>query len=107
MSEIKRIENAAGFLRDNGLLFEINRMILHPLGLALEIQENEPGEFSFTNRLWDYRDDPEGILYANQTFNEGEARYRQFMGDFGHAKLAERETALGFIYQDGHIEEVT
>lgn len=49
--------------RELGILQELNRQFLHPLGLALEVVIEEDG----TERLgsvWDYRDDPEGIHYA-------------------------------------------
>jgi len=50
--------------RDEGYLQEVNRQFLHPLGLALEVQrDEESGEVSF-GRVWDYRDDPEGIQYS-------------------------------------------
>jgi hypothetical protein len=48
--------------RESGFLQEVNRRFLHPCGLALEVVIDDDG----TERLggiWDYRDDPEGILY--------------------------------------------
>lgn len=48
-----------------GLLHEVNRQILHPLGLALEIvEDDETGKVSF-GQVWDYREDPEGISFEN------------------------------------------
>lgn len=49
--------------REAGYLQEVNRRLLHPLGLALEVVIEEDG----TERLGgvlDYRDDPEGIRYG-------------------------------------------
>ena len=37
MSDIKRVADPAKLLLETGLLFDINRSILHPLGLALEV----------------------------------------------------------------------
>lgn len=46
-----------------GYLQEVNRRLLHPLGLALSVNVNEDtGEETF-GPVWDYRDDPEGIRY--------------------------------------------
>lgn len=98
MSEIKRIP-AAKFLVDNGLLFEINRTILHPLGLALEVISEEDGSMRIEN-LWDYRDDPEGMLYTPETFVDGKAKLDKFLDEFGGAKFRERQGVLGFLIQE-------
>lgn len=47
--------------RELGFLQEINRLFLHPLGLALVTQEDN-GVESLAG-VWDYRNDPEGIFY--------------------------------------------
>lgn len=47
---------------DAGFLQEANRRFFHPLGLALEVAKNRDGTYSLTG-IWDYRDDPEGIIY--------------------------------------------
>lgn len=46
-----------------GLLQEVNRRFLHPCGLALEVTIEPDGTEKF-GRLWDYRDDPEGMLFG-------------------------------------------
>lgn len=49
--------------RELGLLQELNRQFLHPLGLALEVSiDDETGEEKF-GRIWDDRKDPEGFLF--------------------------------------------
>ncbi len=63
MSEVKRIDIAD--FREQGFLQEANRQFFHPLGLALEVVVEEDG----TERLggvWDYRDDPEGVLFGGE-----------------------------------------
>lgn len=40
-------DEAAKFLLDSGLLFEINWKILHPFGLALAVKEDESGAIAF------------------------------------------------------------
>ena len=47
---------------DLGFLQEVNRLVLHPAGLALEVEPSD-GDAT-TMRVWDYRDDPEGIAFG-------------------------------------------
>lgn len=52
--------------RSLGYLQEVNRGFFHPHGLALEVVVDDDG----TERLggiWDYRDDPEGIVFGDTT----------------------------------------
>jgi hypothetical protein len=52
--------------QERGYLQEVNRLFLHPLGMALEIQRDEgAGAWAFRG-VWDYRDDPEGITFAGE-----------------------------------------
>lgn len=63
MEKVKRI-NPKEF-QEFGYLQEVNRQFLHPLGLALEvIVNNETGEVSFGG-VWDIRDEPEGMRFAD------------------------------------------
>lgn len=59
--DIKRLDVAE--FRARGYLQEVNRRLLHPLGLALEIHVEADGSERFDG-VWDYRDDPEGIVYG-------------------------------------------
>lgn len=56
--------------RELGLVAEINRRILHPLGLALEVQVDDETGAESLGGVWDFRDDPEGIYY-----DDGDAEY--------------------------------
>lgn len=49
--------------RKLGLLQELNRRFLHPLGLAMEVIVEEDGSAQF-GEVWDYRDDPEGMGFS-------------------------------------------
>lgn len=62
MNTIKRMDIKE--FREIGYLQEINRLFLHPLGLALEVVVNEDGSERLGG-IWDYRDDPEGIYFAD------------------------------------------
>lgn len=50
--------------RDLGYLHEINRQVLHPAGLALAVDMDDEGRVTGFAGVWDYRDDPEGVLFA-------------------------------------------
>jgi hypothetical protein len=63
MSEIKRIDIKE--FREQGYLQELNRKFLHPLGMALEIIIDNEGNEKLGG-VWDYRNDPEGMLYAEE-----------------------------------------
>ena len=47
---------------DDGYLQELNRQFLHPLGLALYVNEREDGQCELGG-IADYRDDPEGVIF--------------------------------------------
>ncbi len=48
---------------EGGYLHEVNRQVLHPAGLALEVTL-EPGTGYKINGVWDERDAPGGIILA-------------------------------------------
>lgn len=86
-------------LLDWGLLFEINRRVLHPLGLALEAEVTEDGNVSFTNRVWNARRDPEGIIFVDKAFEHGKAKFDAMMEEWGEDRLRARKEALGYLIQ--------
>ena len=47
---------------EDGYLQAVNQQVLHPLGLAIVLEENEGGETTF-GFIWDEREDPEGIAF--------------------------------------------
>ncbi|WP_426452197.1 hypothetical protein ACP26L_09115 [Paenibacillus sp. S-38] len=102
-SEDGKIHNGAEYLLKTGLLFEINRRILHPLGLAMRVviekQEDGTSEYSFAPYLFDNRDNEVGELFDEDTLRGGEQCLLEFMEDFGVGKMQERLRHLGFIIQ--------
>lgn len=78
---VKYILDPNTFLCDSGLLYKINKEVLHPLGLALQVTFQEgydevekarrspKGEIA----IWDCRD--EGIEFAPETDKEGARKY--------------------------------
>lgn len=96
MSEIKRI--GAREFRELGLLQELNRLFLHPRGLALEVViDGDQVEFG---GVWDYREDPEGIIFGDSMLDDDESRERakrvsEMLEDHREA----REKLLGSVVQ--------
>ena len=59
----KRKKMSVKEFRAKGYLQEVNRLLLHRLGLALEVMvDTESGEERF-GEVWDSREDPEGIVF--------------------------------------------
>lgn len=103
MSEFKYVSNPIDLLRKSGLLFEINRQVLHPLGLALAVElPEQPEEDSDLGiiHIVDCTDDPEGLVYDTQSFFSGVEKYNQYMDKEGDARLASRFDELGFYIQN-------
>lgn len=101
MSEEKYIKDPVRYLRETGLLFEINRLVLHPYGVALSVipsedKDKEVGEIL----LWDGREDKEGILYGAEAFVEANEKFHKFYESEGRKKHEEREQEVGFIIQE-------
>jgi len=93
-NKIKRMDIKE--FREMGLLAEVNRAFFHPLGLALEVAVDDDGTEKL-NGIWDYRDDPKGILYAKEHFPTEKIKKAQ---EFIKQKYEQRMKTLGFIYQD-------
>jgi len=58
--------------RELGLLQEMNRQFLHPMGLALEVIIEADGNESFGG-VWDSREDPRGITFADEILSPARA----------------------------------
>ncbi len=87
--------------REKGYLQEVNRQFFHPLGLAMSIEIDEDGNETLGG-IWDYRDDPEGIRYADaETQKDKEERYRKmkYVADERAEKIAERKRRFGWGIQ--------
>jgi hypothetical protein len=107
--DISRIP-AGEFLLTTGLLFEINRKILHPFGLALEVmeQEDEMGQHHIvvSEGLLDLRSDPEGIIFGERAFIEGKNRLNKFLDEYGRQKLLLRKEKLGAVIQHHEFDYI-
>jgi len=74
MKDIKRIDIKE--FREKGYLQELNRRFLHPLGMALEVRQEDDGT-EILGGIWDYREDEEGIYY--DLANSDEERIEKFI----------------------------
>lgn len=79
------------FLDETGLLFQINRMILHPLGLEIY----RDGE-----RLEIHSSQEEELLFDPVSYQEGMRRFRDFMLTYGEKRAFDRYKQLGFVIQE-------
>lgn len=76
---------------EKGYLQEVNRQFLHPLGLALVAA----GSGDRIEGVWDSRDDPEGIVFAEIDWDKvGSIKDEQ------ERRRGPREAALGYWVQD-------
>ena len=88
---VKRIDIAE--FRELGLVHEVNRQFLHPLGLALEVIVDDDGSERLGG-IWDCRDDPEGILYG--TLDREKMKIAE---EFRARQQYKRKHACGFVVQ--------
>jgi len=82
--------------REFGFLQEVNRQFFHPLGLALEVTTNDDGSESLGN-VWDYRDDPEGIVFDK--FDEVDFKKARRVAELREQKAKVRLEIFGFVIQ--------
>ena len=99
MDEIKRI-NIKEF-REFGFLQELNRVFLHPMGLALEVIIEEDGTETLGG-IWDYREDLEGMSFLDLSTDEAKEKAER-VATHAQEKAVNRLAILGFILQPmGH-----
>lgn len=94
-----RIEKPARFLVDQGILFEINRQVLHPLGLELDLEIEEDGAVCELV-LQDNRSSPEPIYFTTEEFEEGREKYERYMKKHGRRNIQKRRQ-IGMVIQTG------
>lgn len=81
-------------VRDGGVLHEINRLILHPIGLAMGIRYEEDRATALV--LYDGRGDPEGLEFDPSTLDPSKA---QAFARLMKAAVERRLRPLGFGIQ--------
>ncbi|MBW2632388.1 MAG: hypothetical protein JRC90_11665 [Deltaproteobacteria bacterium] len=98
MTDIKKM-TAKEFM-ELGLLQEVNRRFLHPMGLALEVVIDDADDSCVFGGVWDYRDDEEGMVFGEKistsdVFKEKAER----VNDMFEGKRDYRENNLGWHIQ--------
>jgi hypothetical protein len=102
--------SASDFLRASGLLFEINRTILHPLGLALAVTaEPDPRIDGTFDRFWLNRtEDKAGWIFEEIEISVlGNALVAFLNRPENLERFAARRKELGYIIQGTPAESVT
>lgn len=94
-----RIENPVEFLQNNGILFEINRQVLHPLGLELHFELDDEGRITAID-LADNRGSPAPIFFSPEAFTEGRDLYEKYLAEHGRRNIQKRRQ-LGVVIQTG------
>jgi hypothetical protein len=88
------------YLVDNGLIFEINRKVLHPLGLALVVDVERGNKKNLTITALLATEDQDGFLYDEEGYNIGNEKFQKFLSKEGQKRLDNRYAKYGFIEQD-------
>ena len=96
---MKNIDRPAQFLIDNGILFEMNRQVLHPLGLQLELTVATDGERAGL-ALVDNRDSEAPIYFGSDDWALGRTKYEEYMEAVGRWNMQKRRR-LGMVIQTG------
>lgn len=76
-----------------GLLQEVNRQILHPLGVALAVIVNPDGSVEFDG-VWDYREHADGMV-----FDEVDVLKAKRVEALLQERASARMDSLGYIVQ--------
>jgi hypothetical protein len=93
------IKNEAKFLLDSGLLFEINRTILHKFGLALAVGIDNDNRKKVKIQGVLETDDGEGWVFDEDSFNDGKEKFEKFTKE-NSERLKSRKSILGYTVQE-------
>lgn len=100
-NEVKRIDIKE--FREMGFLQELNRQFLHPLGLALEVVIDDKDGSEKLGGVWDYRDDPEGMLYQkDMTYAPDFIRKIDTIDELRRQKAEVRRRKFGYVVQPAY-----
>lgn len=98
------IKNFPKFLLDNGLIYEINRRILHPLGLAMVVDIDYHNKRKLAITALIETEDEVGFLYDEDSFGVGKEKYEKYINKVGD-RLDARRIKYGFLEQDKVIDD--
>jgi hypothetical protein len=97
---METIKEYPRFLVDKGLVFEINRRVLHPLGLAMVVDVDRSNKRRLAITAILETEDQEGFLYDEEGYAVGKEKYQMFLDKSGQERLNYRLAKYGFIEQD-------
>ena len=80
--------------REFGFLQEVNRLFLHPLGLALAISVDDKTKEEKLCGVWDCRDDLAGVSYKEIDLDKASR-----VAKFARERIATRKAELGYVIQ--------
>lgn len=100
---MKTIEGKEKFLLDNGLLFEINRRVLHPIGYALDVEANSANTKKIYLTLVDSESE-DGFYFDPETLKDGMLKFDRFMKREGEQRVESRKRILGYKEQGRYNE---
>lgn len=82
-----------------GVLQEVNRLVLHPVGLALAVRTDDITGIS-SYFIWDAQDDPEGIYFDDVLIaNDDAVAKAERMAHARESRAKARLAALGYVIQ--------
>jgi hypothetical protein len=97
VNDLDEMQDAEELL-ETGLLFEVNRRVLHPFGLALALVVRAGRAVRISPRLV-RTDDPDGMAFTQEALADGLRKYLAFMKSKGFVRLARRYEVLGWRSQ--------
>lgn len=94
-----KIDTPEKFLEESGLLFHINRAILHPMGLSLmlAVQESPLGERTTVLHLYE-TDNTLGFVVSEDDLPKQKQVYEEFLAE-RKERILTRGKKLGYIIQ--------
>ncbi len=90
------------YLVSSGLLFEINRTVLHPIGLAMTVVKNPDGSLAF-GPIKDCRKEPHKLIFERAVYEKAQLKLNSFMRSYGDSQIDKRQKALGWGCQSYHV----
>lgn len=92
-------ETAEDFLRNSGLLFQINRAIMHPLGLSLSLEIEERPDGTTCSFQIHETEEPTGFVFPEAEMLKSLPKYTDFLSQ-RRQRVLTRAKKLGFIVQE-------
>jgi len=87
------------FVYSTGLLFEINRCILHPFGLALAVILDDVDDTAISIEFQDARSEEGGMVYDSESIEAGTKKIASFLRKTGFRQLEIRKKLAGTLVQ--------